>query len=231
MGADRWQRLNEIFHAALALDPDERSKFIAQACVDDDSLRLESSAMLSAHERAETDLGGIERLELVLDEHESPSLAGLRLGPYLVSDEIGRGGMGSVWVDGRGHPSEGALAELTGFFLEACLDQVKFMEDLVQPEKLHTRIKLWAREEEVELGTLHEKSAPLLEAILYRGELPRGEIGERLGTSTRTANRVVAGLIEHDVVTSESTKAPLRISCPARLASRWMPGLFPEQRG
>jgi Fic family protein len=133
-------------------------------------------------------------------------------------------------LDGRGHLSEEALAEFTGFFLESCLDQVKFMEDLVQPEKLHTRIKLWAREE-VELGTLHEKSAALLEAILYRGELPRGEVAERLGTSTRTANRVVAGLIEHGVVTSESIKAPLHIRFPARLASRWMPGLFPEQRG
>ena len=132
-------------------------------------------------------------------------------------------------LDGRGHLSEEALAEFTRFFLENCLDQVKFMEDLVQPEMLHRRIKLWVREE-VELGTLHEKAGPLLEAILYRGELPRGEVPERLGTSARTANRVVAGLIDHGVVTSESPKAPLQITFPAKLASRWMPGLFPEQR-
>jgi hypothetical protein len=40
----------------------------------------------------------------------------------------------------------------------------------------------------------------------------------------------VAGLIDHGVVTSESPKAPLQITFPAKLASRWMPGLFPEQR-
>lgn len=133
-------------------------------------------------------------------------------------------------LDGRGNLSEEALAEFTEFFLRTCLDQVNFMEDLVQPRKLHTRIKLWVREE-VELGTLHAKAGLLLEAILYRGELPRGEVPERLSTSERTANRVVAGLMDHGVITSQSTKAPLQIRFPARLASRWLPTLFPEQRG
>jgi DNA-binding IclR family transcriptional regulator len=76
-----------------------------------------------------------------------------------------------------------------------------------------------------------EKFALVLDAILYRGELPRSEVADLLGASTRTANRVVAGLIDHGVITSESSKAPLHITFPARLASRWMPGLFPEQRG
>jgi len=132
-------------------------------------------------------------------------------------------------LDGRGNLSEEALAEFTAFFLGTCLDQVRFMEDLVQPEKLHTRMRLWVREE-AELGTLHEKAGPLLEAILYRGELPRGEVPERIGTSERTANRVVAGLTKHGVITSQSPRAPLRVAFPARLASRWVPGLFPEQR-
>lgn len=132
-------------------------------------------------------------------------------------------------LDGRGHLSEEMLAEFTRFFLETCLDQVRFMEDLVQPEKLRTRIKLWV-DEEIALGTLHEKSGLILEAILYRGELPRGDAAELLGTSSRTASRVVSGLIDHEVVTSESSKAPLRIHFPAKLAPRWIPGLFPEQR-
>ena len=101
MGADRWQRLNEIFHAALALDPGKRPEFVAQTCVDDDSLRLEAEAILRAHERTERDTGAIERLALALDEPEPPSLTGLRLGPYRVSEEIGRGGMGSVWAADR----------------------------------------------------------------------------------------------------------------------------------
>lgn len=132
-------------------------------------------------------------------------------------------------LDGRGNLSEEALAEFTRFFLSICLDQVRFMEDLVQPEKLRTRIKLWV-DEEIALGSLHEKSGLILEAILYRGELPRGDVAGFLDVSSRTASRVVSGLINHDVVVSESSKAPLRIHFPAKLAPRWMPDLFPEQR-
>jgi hypothetical protein len=33
------------------------------------------------------------------------------------------------------------------------------------------------------------------------------------------------------VLTSESTRAPLRLAFPAALAHRWMPGLFPEKIG
>jgi len=100
--------------------------------------------------------------------------------------------------------------------------------DLVQPEKLGTRIRFWV-DEEIALGTLHEKTGLILEAILYRGELPRGDVAGLLDVSSRTASRVVSGLIDHDVVVSESSKAPLRIHLPAKLAPRWMPGLFPEQ--
>jgi len=132
-------------------------------------------------------------------------------------------------LDGRGNLSEEGLASFTHFFLETCLDQVKFMEDLVQPERLRSRILLWA-EEEVRAGSLPAKAGSILEAILYRGELPRGEIAGILGASDRHARRVVGSLSERGVLVSESTRAPLRLTFPAKLAPRWMPGLFPEQR-
>ena len=131
-------------------------------------------------------------------------------------------------LDGRGNLSEEGLATFTTFFLQTCLDQVKFMEELVQPNRLRNRILLWA-EEEVRAGSLPAKAGSILEAILYRGELPRGEVASILGASDRHARRVVAGLNEHGVIASESTRAPLRLTFPAKLASRWMPGLFPEQ--
>src|SRR5262245_57370407 len=74
--------------------------------------------------------------------------------------------------DGRGNLSEEALVDFTGFFLRTCLDQVQFMESLVQPDRLRARILTWA-EEEIRLGQLPPKSGAILEAVLYRGELPR----------------------------------------------------------
>jgi hypothetical protein len=131
-------------------------------------------------------------------------------------------------LDGRGSLSEEALAAFTRFFLKTCLDQVSFMEELMEPNRLRTRILLWA-EEEIRLGQIPAKAGQILEAVLYRGELPRGDVASLLGTGGRHARRIVAELSKVGVLTSDSSKAPLRLAFPAALASRWMPGLFPER--
>ncbi len=131
-------------------------------------------------------------------------------------------------LDGRGNLSEEALAQFGRFFLSVCIDQVTFMESLVQPERLRVRIVLWA-EEEVRLGALPPKSTSILEAVLYRGELPRGDAAGVVGASERHARRIVSALMERGVLTADSARAPLRLVFPATMASRWMPGLFPEK--
>ena len=133
-------------------------------------------------------------------------------------------------LDGRGHLSEENLAEFTRFFLTTCLDQVAFMEGLMQPDQLRARILLWT-EEEIRLDRLPPKSGAVLEAVLYRRELPRGDAAAIVGTGERQARRVVSALLERGVLLSESTRAPLRLAFPATLAARWMPGLFPEKNG
>ena len=131
-------------------------------------------------------------------------------------------------LDGRGTLSEEALAEFTSYFLKTCLDQVTFMESLVQPERLRTRILLWV-EEEVRMNTLPDKTGTILDALLYRGTLQRGEIAQITGTSNRQASRLTAALLKEGIVTSEHHRAPLYLSFPAKLADRWMPNLFPEK--
>ena len=131
-------------------------------------------------------------------------------------------------LDGRGHLSEEALAEFTDFFLRTCLDQVIFMERLTQPDQLRARILLWA-EEEIKLGQLPARAGNILEAVLYRGELPRADTAAVVGAGDRHARRIVAALMERGVLSADGPRAPLRLVFPAALASRWMPGLFPEK--
>lgn len=131
-------------------------------------------------------------------------------------------------LDGRGHLSEESLAEFTRFFLETCIDQAAFMENLVQPDKLRDRIMIWA-EEEIRADTLPQKSGTVLEAVLYRGQLPRSEVARILDVSERQARRVTKALLDYEVLSAKTTRAPLRLAFPAKLAPRWMPGLFPEK--
>src|SRR5690606_19507929 len=92
-------------------------------------------------------------------------------------------------LDGRGNLSEEGLAAFTRFFLETCLDQVKFMEALLKPDRLRDRVLLWV-EEEIRADALPQKAGRILEAILYRGELPRGNVPALLDASDRHSRRV-----------------------------------------
>lgn len=130
--------------------------------------------------------------------------------------------------DGRGNLSEDALAEFTKFFLEVCIDQVKFMQGLVQPDGLRERIILWA-EEEIAGGKLPPKSGNVLKTLLYRGNLPRADVAMTVGATERHARRVVAALSDRGVIASNGPRDPWHLVFPAGLAWRWMPGLFPDQ--
>jgi len=131
-------------------------------------------------------------------------------------------------LDGRGVLSEEALAAFTQFFLETCLDQVRFMDGLVQPNRLRERILSWA-EEEVRRGHLPARAGQVLEAVLFRGELPRRDVSALLGMGDRQARRIVSVLLARGVLVSDGVRAPLLLAFPAALAPRWMPGLFPEK--
>ncbi len=76
---------------------------------------------------------------------------------------------------------------------------------------------------------LPPKASAVLEAILYRDELPRGDISTLLGMTDRHARRITSALLKAEVLTADNARAPLRLAFPASLAAHWMPGLFPEQ--
>lgn len=131
--------------------------------------------------------------------------------------------------DGRGNLSEEALVEFTRFFLNTCIDQVKFMDSLIAPDRLRARVLLWA-EEETRLKLLHPKAKNLLEALLYRGEVPRGEAPHVIGTSASGSRRIVNHLTKYGAIRSASPYGTLRLALPATLAPRWLPGLFPDKK-
>lgn len=129
--------------------------------------------------------------------------------------------------DGRGNLSEAALAAFTKFFLEICIDQTDFMRGLMQPAALRERILKWA-EEEISYGNLPPKASRILDAILFRGSLPKADVAEVMGQSVRSARDATKALSKHGIIASESTRGDWRIAFPAKLAPRITPGLFPD---
>jgi len=104
MSPEDYQRLNQIFLAALELREDERAAFLAQTCGHDAELRSRIEAMLAADAETRHMIDKPARAaaaELFIDESSELSgelPCGGRLGNYRLTREIGRGGMGAVYA-------------------------------------------------------------------------------------------------------------------------------------
>lgn len=129
--------------------------------------------------------------------------------------------------DGRGHLSEAALTDFTRFFLLVCIDQVEFMASLMQPKRLRDRILDWAVEE-IRYGRLPERSPRVLDAILFRGSLPRSEVSEIVGQGVRSARNITNALCNAGIIAAAGPRDDWRLAFPAKLAPRITPGLFPD---
>lgn len=99
MNPEQYERIGQLFHAALELPIEGRSAFLHTACGSDAGLRQEVESLLSAHEKAGDFVAGT-RGQGAVDwlAREDAAQAGGRIGSYEVVSLIGRGGMGEVYL-------------------------------------------------------------------------------------------------------------------------------------
>jgi serine/threonine protein kinase len=100
MTPERWQQIREVLDSAMRLAPAECSAFLDRECGNDSSLRKEVENLLAFKDRLPQSFLEATSLEETADFGlSSPSIlaAGTRLGPYVVHEPIGSGGMGEVY--------------------------------------------------------------------------------------------------------------------------------------
>ncbi len=97
------ERLKEVFHAARELPPGERDAFLVDACGSDEQLREKVDALLES-DRVSADFIADPPARLFADAFGAapePSVAGRMIDRYRIIREIGRGGMGAVYLAER----------------------------------------------------------------------------------------------------------------------------------
>jgi len=103
MNSERWQRVRDVFEQVMDRPPEDRARFVAEACGDDAVLRAEVESLLQHDSRVGDDflrppdlLGAVLTSALAPTEGPDP-LVGQGIGRYHIKGVIARGGMATVY--------------------------------------------------------------------------------------------------------------------------------------
>jgi Fic family protein len=129
-------------------------------------------------------------------------------------------------LDGRGSLSQAALTDFSEFFLRTSIDQVDFMESLLQPSELLRRIEIFV-EDEIRAGRLARGSYPVLREAVLAGNVDRAQARQLTGFQERMGRTVISKLLEKGLLVSSGPKDSVRLGFPLDVVERWFPKLYP----
>lgn len=134
-------------------------------------------------------------------------------------------------TDGRGPLSKRGLNRFCHFFLDVSIDQVAFMNELLDLQNLEKRVQGFARKASDGLvpefeEPIHEKAEELLAELLYHGEIARGEVSEIIDLGARRSRDIVNQLEDYGLVESDTERGPLHISFPEVAVRDYFPDLY-----
>lgn len=102
MNNETWNKINDVFAAWLELEGEEQARYLDRACGGDPELRKEVDLLIEAH-RQEVPLletHAVRQTAMAMAEGNDLQ-AGRQIGAYRIVKEIGRGGMGAVYLAER----------------------------------------------------------------------------------------------------------------------------------
>ncbi len=125
-------------------------------------------------------------------------------------------------LDGRGNLSLRALNAFIVWFLKISLDQITFMESLFEFDALAKRLRFYGEQQ-----GWRAEAFSILEMVLLKGEISRGDACRITGLNERTARTLLSSLTSNGILGSETPKGALSLRFPVGAVEVLFPNLFP----
>ncbi|MFL7904323.1 Fic family protein [Azospirillum argentinense] len=127
-------------------------------------------------------------------------------------------------LDGRGNLSLRALTEFSAWFLRVCVNQVTFMDALVDPDRLRERLRAYVERDE----RLRPEAGLILNEVLSTGEMVRGDTARVTGLTEQAAGDLLGTLTDDGILASDTTMGPVSFRFTVHVAEILLPGLLPQ---
>jgi len=203
----RFQTIEEIFLAALDQQPDQVSAFLDTACEGDAVLRREVEALLTSDQRAGRfiERSAVGLATKIIQNGQADSLVGETIGHYRISEPIGTGGMGEVYLATDIVAGRKAALKLLPFRFTGDAERLKRFQQEAHAVVGLNHPNILTVYEIGEDHSIHYIASELIEGETLRERLARGrmQLSEAVDVAIQVASALAAahqaGIVHRDI--------------------------------
>jgi eukaryotic-like serine/threonine-protein kinase len=203
----RFQTIEEIFLAAVEHEPDQISAFLDTACDGDAVLRREVEALLTSDQRAGRfiERSAVGLATKIIENRQAGSLVGRTIGHYKISESIGTGGMGEVYLATDIVAGRKAALKLLPLRFTGDAERLKRFQHEARAVVGLNHPNILTVYEIGEDHSVHYIASELIEGETLRDRLTRGplQLSQAVDVAIQVASALVAahdaGIVHRDI--------------------------------
>src|SRR5262245_30056634 len=207
MTPEQWHRVKEVFEAALEREASERPAFVDQACGEDESVHSEVKSLLSSYEQEKSfmDTPAAALAAESLMKEESAALVGQQLGHYQIIREVGRGGMGVVYLAHDTTLDRPVALKLLPFYLTEDPERLRRFEREARAASALNHPNILTIHEIGKVDGLHFIETEFIDGVTLREKIRSNELklSEALSIAEQIASALAAaheaGIVHRDI--------------------------------